>query len=250
MAEAQNEKANRKQMVPVGIVGVSVQEAEREVPRGEPPAWPENEKLSVVGKPTTRIDGRQKVTGAAKYTADINLPGMLFARMIVSPHAAATITSIDTSEAEKNANVKAIHILGRDDDRPAEKGSGSKFPTLRYVGQPIGAVAATSQAEADEAARSIKIEYDIKPFAVDIEKARKEDAPLVNAGPIDVGGTAGGGGGARNAVQKGNVRSAVVPPERLAEVEKACEESEVVVEGAYKTQAQTHSPLETHGVVA
>src|SRR5947199_3636086 len=111
MAEAQNEKANHKQMVPVGIVGVSVQEVEREVPPAEPPAWPVNEKLSVVGKPTPRIDGRQKVTGAAKYTADMNLPGMLFARMIVSPHAAATIESIDTSDAEKNPNVKAIHIF-------------------------------------------------------------------------------------------------------------------------------------------
>src|SRR5438067_5662985 len=120
MAEAQNEKANHKQMVPVGIVGVSVQEVEREVPPAEPPAWPINEKLSVVGKPATRIDGRAKVTGAAKYTADMNLPGMLFARMIVSPHAAATISSIDASEAEKNPHVKAIHILGKDD--------GGKFP--------------------------------------------------------------------------------------------------------------------------
>src|SRR5438874_32103 len=160
-------------MVPVGIAGVSVQEAERDVPPGEPPAWPENEKLSVVGK-----------------------------------------------------------------------------PTMRYAGQPIDAVAATSQSEADEAVRSIKIEYDIKPFVVDIEKARKEDAPMVNAGPVDVGGTAGGGGGARNATQKGNVRSAAAPPERLAEIEKAFEEAETIVEGEYKTQVQTHSPLETHGVVA
>src|SRR3954464_12918739 len=126
MAEAaQNEKANRKQKTLVGIAGVSLKEVERDVPPNEPPCWPENEKLSVVGKPTARIDGRAKVTGAAKYTADMNLPGMLFARMIVSPHASATISSIDTSEAEKNPNVKAIHILGRDDDRTPEKGSGS-----------------------------------------------------------------------------------------------------------------------------
>src|SRR5256885_14096574 len=161
MAEAQNEKANQEHLYPVGIVGVGLQEQSRQVPPNEPPAWPENEKLSVVGKPTTRIDGRQKVTGAAKYSANINLPGMLFARMIVSPHAAATITSVDTSDAEKNPNVKAIHIVGRDDAAAAEKGSGSKFPILRYVGQPVRAVAATSQAEAVEAARSIKIEYEI-----------------------------------------------------------------------------------------
>src|SRR3954465_4446435 len=103
MAEAaQNEKANRKQKARVGIVGVSLKEADRDVAPSEPPAWPENEKLSVVGKPTARVDGRAKVTGAAQDTADMNLPGMLFARMFVSPHASATILSIDTSEAEKN----------------------------------------------------------------------------------------------------------------------------------------------------
>ena len=185
MPDDQNDKSNHTQPFPVGIVGVSIQDAPREVAPGDPPAWPINEKLSVVGKPTPRIDGRPKVTGAAKYTADMNLPGMLFARMLVSPYAAATISSIDTTDAEKIPSVKAIHIF---EAEGGDKGNGSKYPTLRYVGQPIGAIAATSQAEADEAARAIKIEYDIKPFVVDIEKARKEDAPMVNNGPVQIGG--------------------------------------------------------------
>ena len=214
MPDDPNDKSNRTEKFPVGIVGVGIQELDRQVAPDDPPAWPINEKLAVVGKPTPRIDGRQKVTGAAKYTADMNLPGMLFARMIVSPHAAANILSIDTSAAEKNPNVKAIHILGVDEGSTQDQNAGAKYPVMRYVGQPIGAIAATSQAEADEAARLIKIEFEIKPFVVDIEKARKEDAPVVNSGPIDVGGSAGGGGGARNATQKGNVRAAVTPPER------------------------------------
>jgi xanthine dehydrogenase YagR molybdenum-binding subunit len=241
MAEAQHNDSSHKQSFPVGIAGVSIHEIEREVGANDPPAWPINKELSVVGKPTVRVDGRQKVTGAAKYTADINLPGMLFARMVVSPHAAAEIKSIDTSEAERNPNVKAVFILGKDE--------GGKPPVLRYVGQPIGAVAATSQVEADEAARAMKIEYSIKPFVVDIEKAKAEDAPMVNAGPVETGGTAGGGGGARNATQKGNIRATVVPPEKIAEVQKAFDDADVVVESDYKTAVQTHSSLETHGVV-
>src|SRR5687767_13673300 len=76
---------------PVGIPGDELAYAERKVPDGQPPAWPINEKLKVVRKDTPRLDGRAKVTGAAKYTADINLPGMLFARMLTSPHPHAKI---------------------------------------------------------------------------------------------------------------------------------------------------------------
>ena len=66
MAEA---KENRKEKFPVGIVGFSLEQADREIPPGDPPAWPENDKLAVIGKPTPRVDGRAKVTGAAKFSA-------------------------------------------------------------------------------------------------------------------------------------------------------------------------------------
>ncbi len=242
-----NEKSNRTEQFPVGIAGVSLAEAPREIPPQDPPAWPENAKLSVVGKPTRRIDGHAKVTGQAKYTADQNLPGMLFARMLVSPYPAATIKSIDTSRCrDKNPNVKAIHILDNG-------GQGDqKYPSLRYVGQPIGAgwVAATSQIEADEAARSVKIEYDIKPFVVDPTKAKEPDAPLVYTGAVQGGTNAGGGGGPRNAQQHGNIRGNPTPKDRLDAFDKAYASAEVTVEAEYQTQVQTHSPLETHGVVA
>jgi xanthine dehydrogenase YagR molybdenum-binding subunit len=238
-----NEKKNRTEQFPVGIAGVSLAEAPREIAPSDPPAWPENAKLAVVGKPTRRIDGRAKVTGAAKYTADQNLPGMLFARMLVSPYPSATIKSIDTTAAEKNPNVKAIHILDNG-------GGDQKYPTLRYVGQPFAAVAATSQLEADEAARSIKIDYDIKPFVVDATKAKAPDAPLVYTGAIQGGTNAGGGGGPRNAQQHGNIRGNPTPKDRLDQFDKAFASADVTVDAEYKTQVQTHSPLETHGVVA
>src|SRR4051812_13873706 len=96
---------------PVGITGGQLEQVGKKLPDEEPPAWPVNEKLNVVGKPTPRIDGRLKVTGAAKYTADIKLPGMLYARMISSPHPHAVIKSINTSAAEKAPGVKAVHLL-------------------------------------------------------------------------------------------------------------------------------------------
>src|SRR5436189_6447110 len=96
---------------PVGIAGVHMEEQPRNVDDSEPPPLAVNEKLKVVGKPTPRLDGRLKVTGAAKYTADVNLPGMLFARMLISPYPHAKVKSIDTSAAEKAPGVRAVHIV-------------------------------------------------------------------------------------------------------------------------------------------
>src|SRR3954463_3759609 len=102
---------NQTVKFPVGIPGVNLRDADRNVPAGEPPPLAPNEQLKVIGKPTPRIDGKLKVTGAAKYTADINLPGMLYAKMITAPLPAARIRSIDTSAAEKVPGFKAVHIL-------------------------------------------------------------------------------------------------------------------------------------------
>ena len=81
--------AKRTDMLPVGIAGVGIEPREREVGADDPPPLPVNEKLAAIGKDVPRLDGRAKVTGAAKYTADVNLPGMLYARMVVAsvPHA-------------------------------------------------------------------------------------------------------------------------------------------------------------------
>src|SRR5205823_8608861 len=169
---------------------------------------PINEKLKVIGKPTTRLDGRLKVTGAAKYTADVNPPGMLFARMVTSPYPHAKIKSIDTSAAEKAPGVKAVHIVEKllgvaeEQTKPGEK--KAKYPMVRFAGQPIAAVAAVTQQDADEAARLVKVEYEELPFVVDVEKAKQKDAPLVFTAPAEQGGSAGGGGGPQGVAQTGN----------------------------------------------
>jgi xanthine dehydrogenase YagR molybdenum-binding subunit len=88
----------------------------------------------------------------------------------------------------------------------------------------------------------------VLPFVVDMEKARQPDAPLVFTGKAEQAGTAGGGGGPRNVPQHGNVRGPA--KQSRGDVEKGFAEADLIVEGEYRTQVQTHSALETHGLVA
>lgn len=241
-----------EQTYPVGIVGEEIGEAKRKVPDTEPPAWPVNEKLSVVGKSTPRSDGRLKVTGAAKYTADMNLPGMLHAKMLTSPHPHAKIKRIDVSAAEKAPGVKAVHILEKVMGVAQEKQEENlQYPIVRFAGQPIAAVAALTPGQAEDAVRLIKVEYEVLPFVVDEEKAREKDAPLVFTAPAEQAGSAGGGGGPRGVPQVGNVRGpALGGGKKPDEIASAFADADAFVEAEYKTQVQTHSALETHGVVA
>jgi xanthine dehydrogenase YagR molybdenum-binding subunit len=250
-------KPTRTERLPSGIVGAIMTEVERQIPLDEPPPLPVNAKLSVIGKRTPRVDGRAKVTGAARYTADVRLPGMLYARLVTSPHPHARIRSIDTSAAEHHAAVRAVHVLdrvlGNAELRDKSKELPGKYPIVRFAGQPIAAIAATTQTDADEAARLVRVDYEVLPFVTDLEEARKPDAPLVFPGPADQAATAGGGGGPAGVPQKGNVRGPVKGgPQGQArgDVQKGFAQADVTVEGEFRTQVQTHSALETHGVVA
>jgi xanthine dehydrogenase YagR molybdenum-binding subunit len=247
--------------VPVGIYGVDMKTAERKTKPGEPPPLPPNAELKVIGKPTPRIDGRAKVTGAAKYSADVKLPGMLYAALITADVPRAKILHIDTSQAEKHPGVKAVHLLdrlvGAAEVKDANKKEDTKFPEVRFAGQPIGAIAATSQRAADEAVRLVLIDYEQLPFVVDPKKAQEKDAPLVYQGEAVASGSAGGGGGARDVKQTGNVRGPALGgsfgrdrDKANDALRKAFAESDLVLDLKFSTQVQTHSPLETHGLVA
>jgi xanthine dehydrogenase YagR molybdenum-binding subunit len=226
------------------------EEAKVEHPSDEPPAWPTSDKLKVVGKSQPRVDGRLKVTGQARYTADVRLPGMLFARRVVSPHPHARVKAIDTSAAERLPGVKAVHLVERNEGAKLRNPPkvAEKYPLVRYAGQAVAGVAATTQAIADEAAALVKVTYEPLPFVVELDDARKESAPLVYPGPVDMGGTGGGGGAAKGLGQTGNVRG---PSRRdKGDVDAALKRADFVLEGEFATQVQTHSALETHGVVA
>jgi xanthine dehydrogenase YagR molybdenum-binding subunit len=189
--------------------------------------------------------------GKGKYTADVNLPGMLYARMVDATVPHGRIVSIDTSAAEKVPGVRAVHVIehvyGVAELRDPKLETPSRYPMVRYAGQPVAGVAAISQQIANDAAALVKVQYDTMPFVVDRADARNDDAPMVFPGPADAAGSAGGGGGPKGVPQKGNVHGP--QQKKIGDTDKGFSEADVIVEGEYFTQVQTHSALETHGFV-
>jgi xanthine dehydrogenase YagR molybdenum-binding subunit len=116
--------------------------------------WPDAEKRTLIGKRISRVDGPDKVSGKAKYTYDINRPGMLFGKVVRSPYPNAKIVSIDTSEAEKMPGVKAVTVI----QQPGTE--------VKWVGAEICAVAAVDEPTAEDAARAVKIKYERLPHLV------------------------------------------------------------------------------------
>jgi xanthine dehydrogenase YagR molybdenum-binding subunit len=241
----------------IGIAGSpeGVKKIERNVPADEPPPLPPNSELKLIGKRVARYDGPFKVSGSARYPSDVHLPGMLYAHFANSTVPHATVVSVDTSAAENHPGVRAVHILenllGQAELQDKSKEVPSRYPVVRYAGQPIAAVVATTPQAALEAARLVKVQYEPLPFVVDLEKAREPGAPLIFPGPAVQKATAAGGGGPANVPQQGNVRG---PSLGFAgprgDIEKGFAASSAIVEAEYRTQVQTHSALETHGVVA
>jgi xanthine dehydrogenase YagR molybdenum-binding subunit len=241
-----------KRSVTYGIVGEELQSVARNVPADEPPPLPPNDQLAVIGKRMPRLDALQKVTGEAKYTFDVKLEGMLYGCTVSSTVAHARIKSIDTTHAERYPGVRAVHILDRVMMTAQLRDPGDeakqRFPMIRYLGQPIAGIAATSPRIAREAARLVRIEYEPLPHVVSMEPAMQADAPTIFPGPTEQPATAGGGGAAQGLGQKGNMRGPA--KNERGNVEQGFGEADVVVEHEYRTQVQTHVPLETHGVVA
>jgi xanthine dehydrogenase YagR molybdenum-binding subunit len=248
---AKPETATRTESFVWGIPQNGLQHKEREVPQDEPPPLPPNAELTYIGKPTERYDGPAKAMGKGKYTADINLPGMLYARMVSATIPHGRIVSIDTSAAEKVPGVRAVHVIehvyGVAELRDPKLETPSRYPVVRYAGQPVAGVAAISQQIANDAAALVKVQYDTMPFVVDRSDARSDDAPMVFPGPADAAGSAGGGGGPKGVPQKGNVHGP--QQKKIGDTDKGFSEADVIVEGEYFTQVQTHSALETHGFV-
>ena len=234
-----------------GIPQNGLEQKQREVPVDEPPPMPANAELTYIGKPTARYDGPAKAMGRGKYTADVQLPGMLYGRMVDADIPHGRIVRIDTCAAEKLPGVRAVHVIehvyGVAELRDPKLETPSRYPVIRYAGQPIAGVAAVSPQIASDAAALVKVEYDTMPFVVDRTDARAEDAPVVFPGPADAAGSAGGGGGPKGVPQVGNVHGP--QQKKVGDPEGGFATADVVVEGEYFTQVQTHSALETHGFV-
>ncbi len=198
--------------------------------------------LSYVGKEVDRIDAFEKVTGTATYTADMGLPGMLYAKLVKSPHAHARIVKIDTSEAEKLSGVRAI-LTG--EDIPHRFGIYMQDKTMlalekvRHAGEPVVAVAADTEEIAEQAVELIKVEYEELPAVLDQRDAMKRDVPLVHENMHEY----------KHApfifpVPHTNVANHFKI--RKGDLEAGFEEADVVVENEFRQPQVQHVPMETH----
>ncbi len=146
--------------------------------------------FKVVGTRPDRPDGIDKVTGRARFGADVTAPGMLHAVIIRSPHAHARIVKINSSKAEAAPGVKAV--VTRADF--AEGLEGENWNILEnlmageyalYDGHAVAAIAATSSLAARDAARLVEVEYEMLPHVTDVDDAMQEGAPVIRAGAAD-----------------------------------------------------------------
>jgi putative selenate reductase molybdopterin-binding subunit len=153
--------------------------------------------LQTAGHPTPRIDAMERVTGKANYTGDVHLPGMLYARVLRSPHPHARIRSIDVSQAAAMPGIKAVithenctvvwgaggvagGVQYNDQVKKITKQRRYAFNNpVRFVGDPVAAVAAVDRHLAEEALAKIRVDYEVLAFVLDPEEALKPDAPQV-----------------------------------------------------------------------
>jgi CO/xanthine dehydrogenase Mo-binding subunit len=146
-----------------------------------------------IGERTIRPDGIDKVTGRAAFAADTSMPGMIWGKVLRSPHAHAVIKSIDTSKAEALPGVKAVVTAADIVDFPVDTPVPLGIQDMRWMcrnvlarekalwhGHAIAGVAATSEAIAEEACALIEVEYEVLPHAIEIDDALAKDAPILH----------------------------------------------------------------------
>ncbi len=153
-------------------------------PKKAPKIKPSPDGLQVVGKSVLRIDGWEKIKGAAKYTDDLEFgPGLLYAALVESPHAHARIKSLDTSAAEKLEGVVKV-VTGRNFEHKFGLYMNDRYifakDVVRFVGEQVAAVVATDPKIALRAAARVKVQYEELPAVMDPVKALEKESPLVH----------------------------------------------------------------------
>jgi CO/xanthine dehydrogenase Mo-binding subunit len=215
---------------------------------------PEKE-LKVVGTSPVRPDGAPKVTGLAQYGADFSLPGMLWGRILRSPHAHARIRSIDTSKAQALKGVMAVMTSA---DLPEQKFEyvGPERVAVNfwhmtrnimarekvlYEGHAVAAVAATTQAIAEEALKLIDVDYEVLPHVIDVDDAMKPDAPLLFEDMITRGIDP-------PPTKPSNVTKRI--EYRMGDIAKGFAAADEVVELSFKTAPVHQGYIEPHATLA
>jgi CO/xanthine dehydrogenase Mo-binding subunit len=212
-----------------------------------------NPAKKIVGHKTARIDGVERVTGKATYTRDVHLPGMLYALVLRSPHPHARIRRIDTTKAAALPGVRAVithenaavwwgagSISGggqyNDELKKITKHRRYTFNNpVRFVGDPVAAVAAVDRHVAEEALQLIAVDYEVLPFVLDPEEALKPGAVKIwPEGNLSL-----------------NTRNEAVPTvTRRGDVGDGLRIADVVFEDRYTTQFVHNAQMEPRACVA
>ncbi|MEA2604581.1 MAG: hypothetical protein QOF89_5573 [Acidobacteriota bacterium] len=204
-------------------------------PLPKPEPAPQREP-NIIGKPFRRVDGRAKVTGATRFADDLTFPRMCFARLVRSTVPHANIVSIDFSEAEKVPGYLGA-LTGKEVPipfgiLPVSQDEHALCPDrVRFVGDPVVAVAAITEDAAYEAALRVKVEYEPLATISSIEEALATPEPRIH----DYG-------------DHGNLHKVVSMT--FGEVEKGFEEADQIFEDVFFYEGNTHLPMEQHSCVA
>ncbi len=194
-------------------------------------AWDPQAPLKFVGQKTQRLDGPERVTGRALYTFDVQLPGMLYGKILRSPHPHARIKKIETRRAAKLPGVRAVLSHRTIPKIPFRQGQTFIFDEIvRYVGDEVACVIADDEEICQDALELIEVDYERLPFVLDPEAALRPEAPKVQPG--------------------GNLLNGKPDLYERGDLQQGFAHAEVIVEGTFRTQCALHNCLETHGSVA
>lgn len=214
----------------------------------------------VLHQPLPRVDGVEKVTGAALFGADYSMPGMLYARILRSPVPHGVIKRLDLSKAAAYPGVHCVVSADDTKDFKAEPTSRAHaiFARTRvlFAGQPVAAVVATSKDIADEALGLIDLQIEELPAVLDPIEAMKPGAPRIQheaAHETDVDRSemaihTGEGAESNQEVEAGNISSQV--DFKRGDIEDGFTEADVVVQGTYRSASVHQSYLEPHAGTA
>lgn len=197
-----------------------------------------------IGQRTIRPDGADKVTGRAQYSADFNMPGMIWGKLLRSPHAHARIRGIDTSKAEALPGVKAVVTAKDIVDFPLDKPVMLGIQDMRWMcrnvmarekalfhGHPVAAVAAINEEVAAHACSLIEVDYEVLPHVIEIEDAIKPDAPILHEWNQFEG-------------KPSNIAGTMVL--KTGDVEAGFKDADIVVERTFHTRAVHQGYIEPH----
>lgn len=214
----------------------------------------------VIGKPIPRVDGIEKVTGAAKFAADYSFPGMVWGKVLRSPYAHARIKRIDTSKAERYPGVVCVltgqDILDINREPTARHQNPLAINTVLFYGQPVAAVAAETKEIAEEALGLIEVEYEPLPVLLDPVEAMKPGAYQIRHDGAEHGvdrseaaiHTGGVGLEAEQEATLPNVASQV--HFTRGDVAQGFAEADYIVEGTFRVGTVHQGYLEPHAAIA